>query len=184
MRLRPDDDGLFLGFEPAPEPFTGRLDAPIVMRNHLDLAFENLGEEVQTTIEKESERISAERREKLELILEHYHVNTLSDAKRWRVLAYALACEFVRGMHVLKRAPRKRGRPPKWKKSSIAAHLVEVVESIKLERKKGILDAVRIAKKRYPEAWPGITADSPVSRYYEAVKVVSNFKAKLPYLPD
>jgi hypothetical protein len=155
----------------------------------LELAFEKLGEEVQTIFEKESERISSELRERLELLLEHYKISdvpTLSDAKRWRALAYALARDFVPGMQVLKRAPRKRGRPPtkKWKESRIAAHLVEVVESIRLERKKGISDAVRTAKKRYPKAWPGMTADSLVSRYYEAVKVISDSKAKRPYLLD
>jgi hypothetical protein len=142
MKFNPDDR-LYLGFEPALKPFRGRLADPIVRRNDLELAFEKLGEEVQTIFEKESERISFERREKLELLLEHYMIPALSDAKRWRALAYALACDFVPGMQVLKRAPRKRGRPPIWKKSSIAGHLVEVVESIKLERKKGIPDAVR-----------------------------------------
>jgi len=181
MKFNPDDR-LYLGFEPALKPFSGRLADPIVRRNDLELAFEKIGEEVQTIFEKESERISFERREKLELLLEHYMIPALSDAKRWRALAYALACDFVPGMQVLKRAPRKRGRPPIWKKSSIAGHLVEVVESIKLERKKGIPDAVRIAKRRYPEAWPGITADSLVARYYEAVKALS--KAKRSNLLD
>jgi|GraSoiStandDraft_24_1057298.scaffolds.fasta_scaffold99089_4 hypothetical protein len=183
MALKPDDR-LFLGFEPAPQPFTGRLDDPIIGRNELDLAFKNLGEDVQTTFEREIERICAERREKLELLLEHYHLNALSDAKRWRALASALACEFVRGMHVLKRPPRKRGRPPIWKKGDHAEHLVQAVESILSERKKGIRDAVRQAKKRYPEAWPGIKSDSLVSRYYEAVKVVSEYEAKRRPLLD
>ena len=69
MALKPDDR-LFLGFEPAPQPFTGRLDDPIIGRNELDLAFKNLGEDVQTTFEREIERICAERREKLELVVE------------------------------------------------------------------------------------------------------------------
>lgn len=179
------DDRLFLGFEPAPKPFTGRLDVPIVKRNELELAFEKLDEEVQTIYEKEIEKISAERREKLELLFEHYMIPpTFSDAKRCWALAYSLALDFVPGMQVLKRAPRKRGRPPRWIKGDDAVNLVEVVELILSERNKGIRDAVRQAKKRYPEAWPGTTANSLVSRYYEAVKVISNCKAKRRHLID
>jgi hypothetical protein len=150
-------DRLFLGFEPAHEPFTGRLKTPIVY----------------------SDQASGERKEKLELLLEHYKINTLPEAMRWKALAYALACDLVPGMHVLRRAPSKRGRPPtkEWKNWRVAKRLVEVIESIKLERKKGIRDAARIAIQRHPKAWPGIDVDSLAARYYEARNLLSDVEA-------
>jgi hypothetical protein len=153
MTVKPNDNELILGIAPAPRPFTGRLKAPIVY----------------------SDRAFRERQEKLELLFEHYHVNALSDAKRWKVLAYALAFQLVPGMKVLKRAPRKRGRPPTkgWGKFRAAKRLVEVIESIKHERKKGNLDAARMAIRRHPKEWPGISPKSLVSRYYEARKFIA-----------
>jgi hypothetical protein len=78
-------------------------------------------------------------------------------------------------MKVLKRAQRKRGRPPtkEWGEFRAAKRLVEVIESINHERKKGNLDAARMAIRRQPEAWPGISAKSLVSRYYEARKLLA-----------
>jgi hypothetical protein len=148
---------LSLGFEPAHKPFTGRLKAPIVY----------------------SDQAGRERQEKLELLLEHYNINALPEAKRWKALAYRLAFDLVPGMHVLKRAPSKRGRPPtkEWKKYSAAKRLVEVIDSIKLERKKGNLDAARMAIRRQPKAWPEISAKSLVSRYYEARNLLSDVEA-------
>jgi cell division protein FtsI/penicillin-binding protein 2 len=159
MALKPNDDRLLLGFEPAHKPFTGRLKAPIVY----------------------SDQAYRERQEKLELLLEHYNINGLPEAKRWKVLACALAFDLVPGMHVLKRAPSKPGRPPTigWRKFGSAKRLVEVIESIKLERKKGNLDAARIAIQRHPKTWPGITPQSLVSRYYEARKLLSDVEALL-----
>jgi hypothetical protein len=185
MKFKSDDNRQFLGFEPAPKPFTGRLEVPIVRRNEFELAFENFDEEVQTEFEKESGRIYAERQQRLELLFEHYVIPPASsEAKRWKNLAYALACDFVRGMQVLKRAPRKRGAPKKWK-GGVRQHLVEVVESILHERKKGIHDAVRTARKRYPEAWPKITTDkSLATRYHEARKIISDSKTKRPQFLD
>jgi len=159
MAFKPDR--LFFGFEPRHRPFTGRLKAPIIY----------------------SDTASAfrERKEKLELLLEHYSVNTLPEAKRWKALAYALACDLVPGMHVLERAPSKRGRPPtkEWKNWSVSKRLVGVIDSIKLERKKGTRDAARIAIQRYPKAWPGIDADSLAARYYEARNLLSDVEALL-----
>ena len=156
---KPNDDRLFLGFEPVPKAFTGRLETPIVY----------------------SDRAFRDRQEKLELLFEHYEINASSEAKRWKALAYALACHLVPGMHVLKRAPSKPGRPTTkgWKKSRNAKRLVEVIESIEIERGKGIPDAARQAKKRYPDDWPGISAKSLVSRYYEARKLLSDVEAWL-----
>jgi hypothetical protein len=152
--IQKPEDKLHLGFELGHRPFTGRLDTPIVG----------------------TDQTHRERQEKLELLLEHYGISTLSDPKRWWALAYALAIDFVPGMQVLKRAPSKRGRPPtkNWGKYSAAKRLVEVIETIKLERKKGNLDAARMAIRRHPKAWPGISATSLVTRYYEARNLLSD----------
>ena len=156
---KPNDDRLFLGFEPVPKAFTGRLKAPIVY----------------------SDRAFRDRQEKLELLFGHYGINALSEAKRWKALAYALACHLVPGMKVVKRAPRKRGRPPtqEWKKFRNAKRLVEVIESIEVERNRGISDAARQAKRRYPNDWPEISPKSLVSRYYEARSLLSDVEALL-----
>ena len=167
MTVKPNDNEIRLGIAPAPKPFTGRLKAPIVY----------------------SERAYREQQEKLELLFEHYGIEFLSDAKRWKALAYALAFHLVPGMRVLKRAPRKRGRPPTqgWKAFRNAKRLVEVIKSIEVERKKRSPSAVRQAKKRYRNDWPEISAKSLVSRYCEARSLLSNveallsdIKAKLP----
>jgi hypothetical protein len=159
MALRPNDDRLFLGFEPAHNQFTGPLNAPIVY----------------------SEKAYREQQAKLKLLFKHYGVNTLSETKRWKALAYALACDFVPGMLVLKRAPPKPGRPPTkgWNQSRRAKRLVEVIDSIRVERKKGNLDAARIAIQRNPKEWPGISAKSLRARYYEARKLISDVEAWL-----
>ena len=60
MAVKPNDNELILGLAPAPEPFTGRLKAPIVY----------------------SDQASRERQKKLELPFEHYNINALSEAKR------------------------------------------------------------------------------------------------------
>jgi hypothetical protein len=165
-------------FTPAHKQFTGRLAEPIVRQNDLALALEAYGkapEEVRKIYDAESDRIATEQWEKLRLLFEHYKIDTeLSPKTYWMTLAYALACDLVQGMQVLKRAPARRGRPPKWKKDAL--HLVQIVESIQIERKKGIRDAVRVAMKRYPDAWPGVDPDSLVTRYYEALKVASDLR--------
>jgi hypothetical protein len=158
MALRPNDDRLFLGFEPAHNEFTGPLNAPIVY----------------------SEKAYRERQAKLKLLFKHYGVNTLSE-KRWKALAYALACDLVPGMLVLKRAPPKPGRPPTkgWNQYGRAKRLVEVIDSIRVERNKGNLDAARIAIQRNPKEWPGISAESLRARYYGARKLLSDVQAWL-----
>jgi hypothetical protein len=157
MAVKPNDNELILGLAPAPEPFTGRLKAPIVY----------------------SDQASRERQKKLELLFEHYNINALSEAKRWKALAYALACHLVPGMKVVKRAPRARGRPGKWKEIDAATLLVGVIDAIKRQKKTGTKQAARIAIQRYKILWPGTNnADSLVARYHEALKVISNSKAR------
>jgi hypothetical protein len=92
------------------------------------------------------------------------------------LLAYFLAVDFVPGMTILNAPPRKAGRPRKWKGiSSDGPFLVHVVEAIQEERKKGISDAVRTAKKRFPERWPDYDAETLVARYYDARKLKATF---------
>jgi hypothetical protein len=152
-----DDEPILLGLAPAPKPFTGRLKAPIIY----------------------SDRAFREQQKKLELLFQHYGINALSEADRWKALAYAIACHLVPGMKVQKRAPRERGRPRTRKELKSAKHLVETIDSIRRERKKGIRDAARQAKKRHPNGWPELSDKSLVTRYYEALNLLSDVEALL-----
>jgi hypothetical protein len=99
---------------------------------------------------------------KIPMLLDHYGIKCDDDGL-WAKLSYALACEFVPGFQLA----RKRGRPSKpWWHDEI---LFDRVHDIAKERNRGISDAVRVARKRYPELRP-YTAEGLEARYYETLK--------------
>jgi hypothetical protein len=79
---------------------------------------------------------------KLDLLLEHYCIEE-SDRLRWKKLSFCLALDHVPGMQVVESRARK-GAPLKYR----AQKFVELIDSIRDERGKGLEDAIRIARRR------------------------------------
>jgi hypothetical protein len=158
--------------------FVGSLNDPIIRTDPLALAlitYKQDEEEKRATHEREADRLWNERVTKMMLLLGHYGIDFSSDSP-WMTLSFCLARDFVPGMTILDRPPRKKGRPSKWRGAapSNSLSLVHTVEAIQQERQKGILDAVRIAIKRFPDRWRGYDAKTLVTRYHEARKLNAN----------
>jgi hypothetical protein len=102
---------------------------------------------------------------KLDLLLSHYGIGT-NEAERWRKLAFCLALDHVPGMLVIEKPRRGKGAPKKWS-GSRDREFVKLIEQIRVERGKGVMDAIRIAQKR--KRMIGNTRGLE-RRYYEAKK--------------
>lgn len=102
---------------------------------------------------------------KLDLLLAHYQIEP-KDRGCWRELAFRLALENVPGMRVIDQPVRRKGAPRK-QNFSRDHQLVELIEKINHERKRGINDAIRTAQKRHQLTG---NARSIRRRYYEAKK--------------
>jgi hypothetical protein len=157
--------------KPKAKTFSGPLNDPIVGAHTLALALEAHGKDEagqRAVYQKERERLNIELTQKMLLLFSHYGIEALAkDA--YTHLAWCLALDFVPGMHIIKGHPRKRGRPAKWRQLYNGARFVETIDGIQQERGRGILDAIRIAKKRHPkEDWAEDKPESLATRYHEA----------------
>lgn len=65
--------------------------------------------------------------------------------------------------------PPKAGRPKKWRGPE-SLQLVSVVQTISRERRRGIPDAIRMAKKRFPNLWKEYDEATLKTRYYESLR--------------
>jgi hypothetical protein len=79
-------------------------------------------------------------------LLAHYEIEP-EEPECWREVAFRLALDHVPGMRVIDQPGRGKGAPRKLHVSR-DGKLVDLIEKIKRERKKGIRDAIRIAQKR------------------------------------
>jgi hypothetical protein len=115
---------------------------------------------------------------KLLLLLEHYDIKQ-NDPARWEKLAFLLALVHVPGMKVVEYAPR-RGAPLKPSDISGARENVRIIDEINRERRKGVMDAIRVALKR--KELKG-SPDSLETRYYEnkdLLRRVEELERRLP----
>jgi hypothetical protein len=115
---------------------------------------------------------------KLLLLVEHYDIKP-DDPACWLKLAFLLAQDHVPGMRVVENAPQ-RGAPLKPRDVSGARESVRIIDDIKLERGKGVMDAIQIALKR--KLLSG-SKDSLEARYYENKKLlgrVEELERRLP----
>lgn len=108
------------------------------------------------------------------MLFEHYGIDRTAPAA-FPLLALQLARDFIPGMRIVEFSARKRGRPKKWKGVD-GVLLVKSVQRINAERKKGVADAVRIARNRKPE-WSRYNSDTLESRYYEALELIKKDKS-------
>ena len=100
---------------------------------------------------------------KLLLLLKHYNIKP-NDPACWLKLAFLLAHDHVPGMRVVENASQERGAPRKPLDVSGMREKVRIIDEIKRQRGKGVMDAVRIALRR--NQLKG-SPKSLESRYYE-----------------
>jgi hypothetical protein len=116
---------------------------------------------------------------KLLLLLDHYNIKP-NDPACWLKLAFLLAQDHVPGMKVVAYAPRGRGAPLKPRDASGARENVRIIDEIKRERGKGVMDAIRVALRRKQlKGSPG----SLETRYYEnkdLLRRVEELERRLP----
>ena len=115
--------------------------------------------------------------EKLLLLLRHYEIPT-SEHNQWLILAWHLACDFVPGMQVVDRLP-KRARPREKWGLELAHQLCDVIDTIRAEHPgRSIAHAIKIAQKRHPNEWGKYKASTLETRYHEIKK--GQLKVKPP----
>ena len=116
---------------------------------------------------------------KLLLLLDHYNIKP-NDPACWLKLAFLLAQDHVPGMKVVENTSRGRGAPLKPLDVSGARENVRIIDEIKRERGKGVMDAIRIALQR--KLLKGLP-DSLEARYYEnkdLLRRVEKLERRLP----
>jgi hypothetical protein len=151
--------------------FVGRLACPIERTNSLALGLQAYGKsdkDAEEVFRKENERIAREIGEKFDLLFEHYDLQR-DNPNGWISLAYRLAADFIPGMRIQVGKPPTAGRPKKWRGAE-SLKLVSVVQTINRERRRGVQDAIRTAKKRFPDLWNEYDEATLKTRYYEALK--------------
>jgi hypothetical protein len=154
--------------------FSGPLSEPIIVDISRPAPILGLTKEPDEKSEDQVARWAVlERYGKLGLLLRHYEIDP-KDEHRWFHLSYWLACDFVRGMQLQFAPLAKRGRPSTWK-SGLGSHLFSAVEQVKLERGKGLRDAIRILQKRERNRWGGYKASNLETRYREEVRTRKRF---------
>jgi hypothetical protein len=159
-----------MGLKSKPK-FSGRLACPIERTNSLVLGLEAHGKSEKDAAEvfkKENDRIAKEIDEKFDLLFQHYGLQR-DNANGWLSLAYRLAADLIPGMRIQVGKPPKAGRPKKWRGPE-SLQLVSVVQTINRERRRGIPDAIRMAKRRYPSLWNEYDEATLKTRYYESLR--------------
>jgi hypothetical protein len=109
-------------------------------------------------------RAFAEQLDKLFLLLDHFGIPR-ANRLRWFQLALGLSRQHVPGMRVVEGSTPKRG-PKGQRRGTPSDHefLIALTE-IKLQRKRGTQDAIRILRKRQPHIWGRFTEKSLEHRY-------------------
>jgi hypothetical protein len=129
---------------------------------------------VPGTTEEERNRAYQKRLEELRLnklidLLQHYG-KAPPEKYPWYMLAYRLACDFVPGMKVINRLPR-RGRPRQRWGIELEYRLYDEIEAIKAERPRTSTSAaIELARERNPNDWGRYQPKTLETRYYELQK--------------
>lgn len=162
-----------------PRKFTGELAEPIVEDIYspigaLTLALPQTEEAADRVARDVERRILRRRLAKVRKLLAFYNIDPKS-RYCWLSLSMALAIRFVPGMRVCYFDPTpRRGRPRKWE-AGRETELVNAVDRIKAERRKGVADAIRVLQVRESDVWGFADRTdakkrtaSLQARYYEA----------------
>ena len=142
--------------------FSGALRTPIIQTLSNQPVIDGVAH-----IDEAIDSIFSQRIEKLISLLKYYHLETTKDP--WLLLSLRLACAFVPGLRVLRKAPRGRGRPRGSKKWTAEARdeLIGAVKTVQAERKgRTIAHSIAILKRRDPIQWGSLHE----ARYYEALR--------------
>jgi hypothetical protein len=144
--------------------FSGELNEPII-ENPWDGKIANSPQDVERIRQEALSRARKRQLLKLGKLLAFYEINSKARS-RWMLLSLKLACDFVPGMQILFHR-RQRGRPAKWK-SARGTELVEAVNRVKAERRKGVAHSGKWGSGNASDVKK--TAASLQSRYYEALR--------------
>jgi hypothetical protein len=120
-------------------------------------------------------RLVEEQCGKLFLLLDHFGIPRTSRL-RWFQLAFLLARQHVPGMSIVTDPKSRTGPKGKWKQTPLDAELILAVTKVKLERRRGDADAIRILRKRHPNVWGRFEERSLRTRYYEAVRPMKPYR--------
>lgn len=150
-------------------PYSGQLKDPIVRVDKLKLMLRGGPEDQECLGREEDARIVAEQFGKLFLLLDHFQIPRKSHL-RWFHLAFRLARQHVRGMEIVEGPPPKRGPTGRRKGTPSNDDLLVALTQVKLERRRGTTDAIRILRKRHPDLWGRFSVKSLQDRCSEIRK--------------
>jgi hypothetical protein len=112
---------------------------------------------------------------KLFLLLDHFQIPRASYL-RWFHLAFHLARQHVPGMKIVSGPNPRRGPKGKWRETQLDSELIVAVTAVKLARRRGAADAIRILRKREPNVWGRFDEGSLRTRYYEALRPMKPYR--------
>ena len=144
--------------------YSGALNQTIVRRPAVGL--------LRDLDRSEQKQIKREIGKKLGLLFQHYKIPTTAE-DRWQSLAISLAFTHVPGFAIVD-PPARAGRPRRWDYNE-SQNLVNLIDAINAEHKRGIKDAISIAAKRHRSTL-GSNLATLETRYYEAKKRLAFFR--------
>jgi hypothetical protein len=152
----------------APPKFSGVLNTPIPKYIAYPL------HDIPSTTNTERQvayhkRVAALRFEKLEALLGHYRIPKSAE-DRWLILSFLLAVDFVPGMRVVDRLPRRARPREKWGQELQYCLCPEIDHIRALKPHRTIVAAIRIARTQRPETWGKYAVATLQTRYYEQRK--------------
>jgi len=113
-------------------------------------------------------RVRELRFEKLVMLFKYYGIPPENDW--WPSLAWHLACDFVPGMQVVDRLPRRARPREKWG-LELEHRFCEEIDAIRAEPSRPNIDAaIKIARERHPNDWGKYKVPTLETRYHELKK--------------
>jgi hypothetical protein len=110
-------------------------------------------------------RVRELRFEKLVMLFKYYGIPPENDW--WPSLAWHLACDFVPGMQVVDRLPRRARPHEKWG-LELEHRFCDEIDAIRAEPSRPNIDAaIKIARERHPNDWSKYKVPTLETRYYE-----------------
>jgi hypothetical protein len=152
-----------------------QLRDPIVRASKLELMLGGSPEDQERLGREEDSRNVVAQFGKLFLLLDHFQIPRASYL-RWFHLAFHLARQHVPGMKIVSGPNPRRGPKGKWKETQLDSELIVAVTAVKLARRRGVADAIRILRKREPNVWGRFDEGSLRTRYYEALRPMKPYR--------
>ena len=160
---------------PSTSPYREQLKDPIRRGSKLELMLGGSPEDQERLGREEDSRIVVAQVGKLFLLLDHFEIPPASYL-RWFHLAFHLARQHVPGMKIVSGPNPRRGPKAKWRETQLDLELIVAVTAVKLARRRGAADAIRILRKREPNVWGRFDEGSLRTRYYEALRPMKPYR--------